>query len=233
MGLWTAILWLQISPISTHRPTQGINAFIVEPQALQIESGYQPFWVPRKSPTQETVLQVRKGMLRKWEGILTAGIDWAGFSVMPLSFAIKGYLLSQDCFTLCGAGWGYLPVAEHPAGGQLWLIGDWMPLRKGTLTINLVGGYFVSGAQGLLTAFYTHSINERLSIWGEAFMYVPEAPGATRSRYGGGIGGQVLLEAAQRTAFDLAMNVSTHGIQMLFGISRKFVLSAPRQFMQP
>ncbi|MCS6894569.1 MAG: hypothetical protein NZZ60_00260 [Bacteroidia bacterium] len=220
--LLTAIYWGQIAPISTHRPTQGINAVIVDRSCLQIEAGYQPI-LSRGEYSQEAVLQLRYGLFPKGEILVTSGISSQPLRALPVSFAVKRELYSRSKFTLAAAGWAYLPIAQNPSGGQVWFISDLNLWKGGVLTANIVGGYFHSGGQLILPIFLTQSFLSRWSAWVEGFMYVPASViQAGSGRYGAGAGIQLLLGAYRLLAVDVALNWDSHGaVQTMIGLSHK------------
>ncbi|MEN2991937.1 MAG: hypothetical protein ABDH91_00080 [Bacteroidia bacterium] len=231
------LIWLQVGPIITHRPTQGISGSIVERGALQVESGYQPLFQRGATPLPELIAQVRVGLGRRSEGFLTHALTWppARFSLQALAF--KQRLYSSAFLTLTAALWGYAPLSSYAAGLQLWLLADLTPSPRGTLTLNAIGGYF-GQPQVVLAGFYTHSFTDRLFGWVEGFAYLPESGGTQRRRSGGGLGFQYILGKAQRTAIDLAFNAAylpnerASQLQVLFGLSRKFAFRV-RQMPPP
>ncbi|MCS7152525.1 MAG: hypothetical protein N2253_00365 [Bacteroidia bacterium] len=222
MGYFLIVFWLQLWPINTHRPTQGINAMVVEKSALQIESGYQPFSIPAVSFMHEGILQGRYGIGAFWE------LFWTASGLLPspkgasLSVALKRNFYRSAKLSLAIAGWGYLPMLGQSLGGQIWSLTDVTLSPNGTLSINFVGGYFETGAQGFLTAFYTHTWEGKTSAWGELFAYIPSSPGEAKNRYGFGAGVQRLLGKRRLTAVDIAANCSLdRRIQLMIGLSRK------------
>lgn len=226
LGIWFVLctfLWAQeIPPISTHRPTQGIHAGILEAKAVQLETGFQPVLLGRSRLQGEAVAQLRVGLGREWETFATGGLFLPSWTAFPLSIAAKKRLLSSKSITFSAASWAYLPVEGHPLGGQLWLLSDWSLSKQGTLSLNGVGGYFATGKQVFLTAFYTQTIGQRWATWAELFAYVPEAPPSPRNRYGFGTGIQYLWGAHRQAAIDVAFNYSDAGpFQVLLGVSAK------------
>lgn len=221
------MVWLQLGPIITHRPTQGISGSIVERGALQVESGYQPLFQRSAAPLPELMAQVRVGLGRQNEGFLTHALTWPPARVSLHALAFKQRLYSGSLLTLTAALWGYAPLSRYAAGLQLWLLADLTLSPRGTLTLNAIGGYF-GQPQVVLAGFYTHSFTNRLFSWVEGFAYLPESGGTSRTRAGGGLGLQYISGKAQRTAVDLALNAAylpnerTSQLQVLFGLSRKF-----------
>jgi len=207
-----------LTPIATHRPTQGIGPGVVEPGAIQIVSGYHPTWAKGYAP--EAVVQTRVGLDLRWE--LFGTLAFSNNSLTTLALSVKQLAYRTHALFLGWAAWGYIPAAGTPAGGQLWLLGDYLVGRRGTLTISLVGGYFSSYKQAFGTVFYTHAVGKRASVWSEVFLYAPASAEVKQTRYGWGAGGQLRLGPAQRTAIDLAFNhTSPFAFQILIGFSRK------------
>lgn len=224
LPLWVGMSGLPaqaLVPIATHRPTQGIGPGVVEPGAIQIESGYHPTWAEGYSP--EAVVQTRIGLDLRWE--LFATLAFSHNSLSTGAVSIKQLAYRTHKLFLGWAAWGYIPAAQTPAGGQLWLLGDYLVGRRGTLTISVVGGYFSSYTQAFGTVFYTHTVGKRASVWCEVFLYAPASAEVKQTRYGWGAGGQLRLGPAQRTAIDLAFNHnSPFAFQILIGFSRKMRL---------
>ncbi|MEN3040459.1 MAG: hypothetical protein ABDH66_02835 [Bacteroidia bacterium] len=221
----TAVNWLQLLPIGTHRPTQGISAAVVEKASLQVESGWQPFYHDGFR-SGEFVLQVRYGIGTGGELLATGGVGYFPWRVTPLSVAIKKALYTDPAFSSAVALWGYPPLSQHPMGGQVWLVGD-LPLWKGAvLTGNFIGGYFQSGGQIVLPFFLTQSLLKRWSTWVEGFIYLPARPIRMRgNKYGAGAGFQVVLGNMRLSAADVAFNCDSEGtIQLMIGLSAKRVL---------
>ncbi|MCX7979979.1 MAG: hypothetical protein N3A68_02895 [Bacteroidia bacterium] len=206
-----------LTPIATHRPTQGIGPVVVEAGALQVESGFQPIWTSHFAP--EMVVQARLGLTPQWEAFGTLGFSPA---LTTLALSVKHLSYHTEKLFLGWAAWGYLPLQGVAGGGQLWLLGEYSITRRGILTLNLVGSYFSAYRQVFSTVFYTHAVGKRASVWGEVFLYAPASVEVRQPRYGWGAGGQLRLGPTQRTAIDLAFNHnSPFAFQLLIGLSRK------------
>ncbi|MCS7297525.1 MAG: hypothetical protein RMK19_02630 [Bacteroidia bacterium] len=212
-----ALVLLQLSPINTHRPTQGLNAAIVEKNALQVESGFQSMLQRMLPHTPEAVLQLRLGVLSNWEALLSGGLSFLPLKQSPFFLAFKGRIFHHQCCTFSIIGGMYIPF-----GVQAWIISDWELAPGGSLSLNFVAGTFQEGSQLLVAAFYTQSFGRAWLIWVESFTYIPESPGAIKNRYGGGTGIQYRWGAFQQAAIDLAWNYALEGRhQLLIGLSYK------------
>jgi len=207
----------ELTPISTHRPTQGINSNLVEPAAIQIESGLEPRVTPTFEP--ELVLQPRFGLTQSLEVFATIRFLARAKNLSSLSFSPKVKLFQRKRWQLALAGSGHLTTPR----GEISALADFFISPKGVLTLNASFSTGFRRAPGYFsTIFYTQSIGTRFFAWVEAFAWWP-------LEYGAGSGLQYLFGKKQISAMDIAFNWQTGGtLQILIGLSRKgYLFRAP------
>jgi len=197
-------------PISTHRPTQGINANLVEPAVLQVESGLEPWLLPAFQP--EIVLQPRLGLTERLELFATARFHTAIRSLRVLALSPKVRFFQQKRWQIALAGWGHLLASK----AELSTLADFFISSQGVLTLNAsfsTGFRQFPGYFG--TAFYTQGIGSRFFSWVEVFVYWP-------LEYGVGTGLQYLPDRKRLMAMDVALTWrGGNALQLLIGLSRK------------
>ncbi len=199
-----------LTPISTHRPTQGINTNLVEPAALQIESGLEPRLLPAFQP--EIVLQPRLGLTKRLELFATARFQTPTRSLNVLALSPKVRLFQQKRWQLALAVWGHILSPN----GEISALADFFLFSQGVLTLNAsfsTGFRQIPGYFG--TAFYTQGIGARFFSWIEVFAYWP-------LEYGVGTGLQYLPARHRLMAMDVALTWrGGNALQLLIGLSRK------------
>jgi len=199
-----------LTPISTHRPTQGISTNLVEPGALQIESGLEPRLLPAFQP--EMVLQPRLGLTERLELFTTARFQASTKNLSVLALSPKVRLFQQKRWQLALAGWGHILSPK----GEISALADFFLFSQGVLTVN---ASFSTGFRQLPayfgTAFYTQGIGERFFSWIEVFACWP-------LEYGVGTGLQYLPDRGRLMALDVALTWrGGNALQLLIGLSRK------------
>lgn len=206
-----------LTPINTHRPTQGINTSLVEPGALQVESGFELYMNPPFKP--KFVLQPRLGLNKRMELFWTGQVEKSTFywRWRVLSFSPKVQVVKHKTWQMTLVGWGYLPVEGSKARGELGCLTDFFIGKQGVLTLHVSGQAGPDQSPGYFTTvFYTQGIGTRFSTWVEVFSYWP---GPT---HGAGSGLQYLFGRQRLGAVDFAFNYRTGKVwQILVGLSKK------------